>query len=215
MTDFDICNCRKARTVLVLPIMVGIFTLSACQQLELINPFPRPTAEAEAAAEPPPPRISAVPIKMSERDISFAQAALNSLGYKVGEVDGLWGPRSERAIRSFEQDQNLVSANGRLSELNLTTLERISRIRRRSLPAPKSGTTKGIAAKLDPTILRQQKVPQLIITEQPYPILLRANPFSEVITTLPPGTGLYILNLQSGWYEVESTDNLRGFIKAE
>ncbi|MBT8113763.1 MAG: peptidoglycan-binding protein [Arenicella sp.] len=210
MMNTSVIKTFKQRIIFAILISGGVVSISACQQLGLKNPPNKPAPVAPSKAEQP----SAAPLEMSIRNISFAQTALNELGYQAGDVDGLWGPRSASAIRQFELDHSLASADGGLSELNLHTLEVVSGIDRNSLPEQRSTTRTGIAAKLNPATLRAE-VPQLIITERPYPVLIRANPYSEVITTLPPGTGLYILNLQSGWYEVESTDNLRGYIRAE
>lgn len=210
MMNTSVIKTFEQRIIFAILISGGIVSISACQQLGLKNPMNKPVPVAPSEAE----QHSAAPLEMSIRNISYAQTALNKLGYQAGDVDGLWGPRSASAIRQFELDHSLASADGGLSELNLHTLEVVSGIDRNSLPQQTSTARTGIAAKLDPATLRAE-VPQLIITERPYPVLIRANPYSEVITTLPPGTGLYILNLQSGWYEVESTDNLRGYIRAE
>lgn len=39
---------------------------------------------------------------------SEAQAELNRLGYDAGPVDGVWGPRSARAMRAFQSDHGLA-----------------------------------------------------------------------------------------------------------
>jgi hypothetical protein len=45
--------------------------------------------------------------------VSGAQARLNNLGYFCGKVDGIVGPRTERALRQFQKDQGLT-VDGRL-----------------------------------------------------------------------------------------------------
>ncbi len=45
--------------------------------------------------------------------VSGAQARLNNLGYFCGPVDGIVGPRTERALRQFQKDQGLT-VDGRL-----------------------------------------------------------------------------------------------------
>ncbi len=50
-----------------------------------------------------------------------AQAELNRLGYNAGPVDGVWGSRSARAMRSFQSDHGLTP-DGVLSEVLLDRL---------------------------------------------------------------------------------------------
>ena len=166
---------------------------------------------------PPPPKVivlpSSAPIaRAAKSDILFAQAALNELDYAVGEVDGIWGPRSARAIRNFEKMHRLHSANGRLSKLNLYMLEKSSKLKRGNIIS-KTDTRKGIRAKLDSSVPLGNG-PQLVIIDQPYSVLAKPNPFSEQLIELPVGTGVYIIRLQEGWYEVESENRLHGYIKA-
>lgn len=42
-------------------------------------------------------------------DVSTLQTILNSLGYKCGTVDGIFGSKTDAAIRSFQSDHNLTS----------------------------------------------------------------------------------------------------------
>lgn len=130
-------------------------------------------------------------------------------------MDGIWGPRSAQAIRQFEQQYGLPSANGFLSELNLFMLEKVSNTKRVSEPvAPPQPVIRGIAAKLDKSIPLAD-APQLVFLEQSQQMLAKPNPFSEQLAELAPGTGIYVISQQEGWYEVESEDKQRGFIKAE
>ena len=46
---------------------------------------------------------------LSRADVVFLQEALASLGYDVGEVDGVFGPASRKALSSYEQDRGMVS----------------------------------------------------------------------------------------------------------
>ncbi|MGG5886249.1 peptidoglycan-binding domain-containing protein [Falsiroseomonas sp. HC035] len=50
-----------------------------------------------------------------------AQSALNSRGYDVGQADGVMGPRTSRAVREFQQSNNLT-ATGRLDQATLAAL---------------------------------------------------------------------------------------------
>ena len=73
---------------------------------------------------------------------------------------------------------------------------------------------RGVTAKLDASTLLSE-APQLVILEKTYPMLAKPNPFSEQINLLNPGAGIYVISLQEGWYEVESADKVRGFIKVD
>jgi len=186
--------------------------LTACESFA-----PKKVVEEPPAPAPKPAVVylpSAEPIvNASDEDIRFAQTVLNQLGYKIGEVDGIWGPRSAREIRNFERINGLTTANGLLSELNLTMLERIGNAKRGST-ANKSITRSGsIGSKLNPRV-PLEGTPQLVILDQQQELLAKPNPFSEILTTLANGTGIYVIRLQEGWYEVESEDRIRGYIKA-
>ena len=37
------------------------------------------------------------------------QSQLNSLGFETGEPDGIWGPKSRQAIRSFQLQHQLIA----------------------------------------------------------------------------------------------------------
>jgi membrane-bound lytic murein transglycosylase B len=37
------------------------------------------------------------------------QSQLNSLGFETGEPDGIWGPKSRQAIRSFQLKHQLIA----------------------------------------------------------------------------------------------------------
>ena len=49
-----------------------------------------------------------------ERDIAAAQRTLNQLGYNAGKTDGIVGPNTRQAIRTFQKDRGLVE-DGRLT----------------------------------------------------------------------------------------------------
>ena len=147
-------------------------------------------------------------------DIRFAQKALNALGFKVGVVDGLWGPRSATQIRLFEAQNSLVSADGHLSELNLHFLALKSGILRENFSHQPIEQPLGISAKLNPKIPLKDG-PQLIIVDREYQVFSKPNPYSSVLLTLAPGTGIYVISKQDGYFEVESINRRKGFIQAD
>jgi hypothetical protein len=59
---------------------------------------------------------------MSPAKVREVQTKLNDLGYHTGQVDGVWGPRTEAAVRNFQQAKN-IEATGRLDEQTLNALD--------------------------------------------------------------------------------------------
>lgn len=190
--------------------LIIIILISACtpvvQEAIVVDP---PVNE-----EPIEPSHSPDPIVPAEFvDVRYAQQALKEIGYKVA-VDGLWGPRSAAAIRAFEADQSLQSANGHLSELNLYHLERLSGISRASFGKITISSPTGINAKLDKKIALKA-APQLIIVDHEYTVYSKPNPYSSKLFTLVAGTGIYVISKQDDYFEIESINRKRGFIKAD
>jgi peptidoglycan hydrolase-like protein with peptidoglycan-binding domain len=87
-----------------------------------------PAAQSGDAPPPPPvvrrPRPRAYrasqkrPTQERYRQI---QQALIDRGYLGGPADGLWGPKSQSALKDFEQDQNL-NPDGKIDSLALIAL---------------------------------------------------------------------------------------------
>ncbi len=196
------------------PLMITLLVLliSACEpikkepEIEPLEPIPQ---------EPEKPAFSSeaiIPAKPD--DIKYAQHALNELGFKVGVVDGLWGPRSADGIRRFEAQHDLISANGHLSLLNLHFLEQKSGVSRSNFGKAPLKEPLGVTAKLDPTTPLREG-PQLIIVDKNYQVLSKPNPYSSVVLRLAPGTGIYVIAKQDGYFEIESINRRKGFIKAD
>lgn len=190
----------------LLPVFIG-----ACA------PLAQPPVEVETIKTPEPtvPEYSAEAIVPAKTiDVRFAQEALSKLGYRIGTVDGLWGPRSATAIREFEAKMSLTSANGHLSELNLHELEIASGLTREGYGTLHINSPTGINAKLNRTIALADG-PQLIIVDHEYKVLSKPNPYSSVLLTLAPGTGIYVISKQDGYFEIESINRKRGYIKID
>lgn len=69
--------------------------------------------------------VSAKPaISQSSREISSVQNQLKQLGYSVGEVDGLWGSNTEKALTQFLQD-NGQSFDGVLGQNEMLILRQV------------------------------------------------------------------------------------------
>lgn len=208
---------RKNRKFLLRVVFAcQIFTLSAC--------FETTKREPEIAPAPVPVEekieYSATPIKKpSGQEIYFAQSALKKLGYNIGIIDGIWGPRSAQAIQAFEQAEELYSAEGFLSALNIHRLSQLSGLQvEDSLPkkriVKKTKSPQSIVAQLDDEMPLSQGA-QLVIVERPYSIYSKPNPFSAKIDTIEPGTGVYVISRQEGFYKVESFKRMVGYIQAD
>ena len=212
----DIPTTKPLLTVKVIMAIVCMVFTSSCAEKQ-VQPLPEP----EIISAPVEPSLSPLPLEeLTKVDYKFAQAALDQLGYDVVYIDGIWGPKSATAIKQFENDNQLISANGLLSELNLTRLSEATTVNRNDFEVTAQSTQptqttfdeRGIATKLDPNIPLSQS-PQLIITDLSYAVLAKPNPYSETVAQLPQGTGLYIIGLQEGWYEVETLERTRGYIQ--
>lgn len=78
------------------------------------------------------PRAAGPVAKVDHESVQMAQVRLDELGYGPGLNDGLMGPRTRGAVRTF-QDQNRIPINGVLDEATWSRLF----VTREDLPAPK------------------------------------------------------------------------------
>lgn len=174
----------------------------------------------EPVKETPKPVVSlpsAEPIvAVSRKEVLFAQSALKKLGYRIKSIDGLWGPRSAQAMRNFEQANNVESANGRISQLNLFMLEKKSGIRISDLHQTKKVKKQkptGLTAQLG-TNTDFNSGPKLVIANQNYKLFSQPSTNSSKAKLVTKGTGLFVIGRKKGWYKVESEDKSLGYIQA-
>ncbi|NLZ52038.1 MAG: peptidoglycan-binding protein [Thermoanaerobacteraceae bacterium] len=57
-------------------------------------------------------------------DVRELQSKLESLGYDVGPIDGIFGPLTEKAVRKFQKDNGLV-VDGIVGQETFAALERL------------------------------------------------------------------------------------------
>ena len=183
--------------------------LSACAPPPSSSPE---TTTKPQAAKPLPSAIAIINPRKS--DIVFAQTALKNLGYRIGFVDGIWGPRSAKAIRNFESRNNLKTAQGRLSELSISKLGEATGLNRddfSQIQAEENYTK--IVTKLK-SAQPLSSGPQLVIVDKSYKVLGKPNPYSSHVGDIASGTGVYVVaQLEDNWFEIELTDRVRGYIK--
>ena len=72
----------------------------------------------------------------------------------------------------------------------------------------------GITAKLNKRVSLEEG-PQLIIVEREYKVYSKPNPYSATLTNIKPGTGIYVVARESGWYKIESLNRLRGYVRVD
>lgn len=223
------------RKILRLLPLVILLSMTACETVPepVVQKAPKNTQTEllpEAIPIPIVQRPISIPILTPKKsDIVFAQNSLKALGYSIGKVDGKWGRRSESAIKLFEKNQDIQSANGKLSTLNLyalqntheplkTTRTQLVRASNSTVETPAKITSNksssSIANKLSTTV-QNPNTPQLIIVDHSYSVLIKPNPYSASITKIEAGSGIYVLSQQNGWYEVETLNNQRGYIQDE
>src|SRR5579859_2692601 len=64
----------------------------------------------------------AATLAAANTDVSEAQQALNDKGFNAGPVDGVAGPKTQAALKQFQQSQGL-QASGKLDQQTLSALE--------------------------------------------------------------------------------------------
>lgn len=69
----------------------------------------------------PPGREETVPLQLKAEQVAAMQQRLNERGFFAGRVDGLWGPDTSAAVRSFQQ-KNGLSPSGLLDPGTLQAL---------------------------------------------------------------------------------------------
>lgn len=169
------------------------------------------TPEPQATIAKPESALSAKPLAtVSVEDIRFTQAALSQLGFKLGRVDGIWGPRSAQALIKFEELNGIESADGAISELNLDTLSKATKVERSIV---EGGIEPANPSNKLNSSLSLDDGPQLVIVDKPYAMRSKANPYSELLGILQPGTGVYVVSKQGNWFQVESLAHVKGFIQ--
>ncbi len=212
--------CHMGRYAL---LVTGLLMLGFVTGCTTTTEQPIPEPEVSVSTEPV---LDTAPLaNVSKKDIRFAQIALKQLDFDIGKVDGIWGQRSEKALKNFEEQYQVVSAGGKLSEANLYALSQVTDVSQSDLeprPAKTSEESKwevdressNIASKLNSQDASLDEAPELILLDKPYPMMEKPNPFSQMVAVLQPGAGVYVISSDSGgWYEIESLDKQRGFIR--
>jgi hypothetical protein len=81
----------------------------------------RSEAERGQSSQWNQPGQSGQSARMDQNTARQVQQQLQSQGYEVGQVDGVWGPRSRQALMDFQRDQN-IQATGRPDQRTMAAL---------------------------------------------------------------------------------------------
>ena len=114
----------KVRHVGLLLALSSVAVLPACSWFGGGNSG----SESSSAAAPSPNYSSAAPQQQAEAQqpvtpdtIRQVQQALQQQGLYHARVDGVWGPQTEAAVRSYQQNNNL-NASGQLDQQTMASL---------------------------------------------------------------------------------------------
>ncbi len=92
---------------------LGLLLIAGCAQVDREDPVsPAERSISEAASKAAPVKKATKPSRRVVREI---QDALNSLGYPVGNPDGILGRRTREALKTFQKNEG-VGQGGRISK---------------------------------------------------------------------------------------------------
>jgi peptidoglycan hydrolase-like protein with peptidoglycan-binding domain len=109
---------NSARAALVL---TGFIALAGCSfgdhHAEARNSYPAPVQTASSAQAP----VATESPEVSPGMLKRVQTALQGEGLYTGSIDGRWGPKTQGALRGYQQSHGL-SENGELDSATLASL---------------------------------------------------------------------------------------------
>lgn len=94
---------------------------SSQQQTSGSRQAPADAQQAVAKSQQGQGMTSSQPGTVNAAQVRQAQQKLNDMGYRAGQVDGVWGPNTQAAIRNFQQAKGL-EATGRLNPQTINAL---------------------------------------------------------------------------------------------
>jgi peptidoglycan hydrolase-like protein with peptidoglycan-binding domain len=124
-----------ATTALVLPVLVTLPAAAASQtQAQQSN--------QQQASDQSGGQQSNSPLNLDQGQIKQVQQALDQKGFRAGRPDGLYGPETRQAVRSFQQNQKL-GGNGQVDEQTLAALGVSQQPGRNAQPATDQSSMNG------------------------------------------------------------------------
>ena len=117
----------QARNLGLLLALSSVVMLPACSMFGGDNGGSRSASAArQGSAAPPPPDYSQQQQTMAQQPLTpdtvrQVQQTLQQHGMYRGRVDGVWGPATQAALRSYQQQNNL-NASGQLDQQTMAAL---------------------------------------------------------------------------------------------
>ena len=113
----------KVRNLGLLLALSSVAALPACSWFGGDNGSNRTSSAAPTnyAPPPPPPQQAEAQQAVTPDTIRQVQQALQQQNMYRGQVDGVWGPRTQAAVRQYQQKNNLGSS-GQLDQQTLASL---------------------------------------------------------------------------------------------
>jgi peptidoglycan hydrolase-like protein with peptidoglycan-binding domain len=124
---------KESLSLFVVAALLAMGGPAGCSEMQANSSKPQAAATDEAgqgnteAAKPvaadagksaPVPQSDPEPMTLEQ-----AQARLNELGFKIGKVDGRFGPRTRAGLKRFQKEQGLPVTG----ELDSTTIAKLSK----------------------------------------------------------------------------------------
>ena len=114
----------KVRNLGLLLALSSVAVLPACSWFGGDNDSSRTSSAAPSSSytpPPPPPQQAEAQQAVTPDTIRQVQQTLQQQKMYRGQVDGVWGPRTQTAVRQYQQKNNLGSS-GQLDQQTLASL---------------------------------------------------------------------------------------------
>ena len=112
----------KVRNLGLLLALSSVAALPACSWFGGDNGRSQTSSAAPSPSyTPPPPQQAAAQQAVTPDTIKQVQQALKQQNMYRGQIDGVWGPRTQAAVRQYQQKNNMA-ASGQLDQQTLASL---------------------------------------------------------------------------------------------
>jgi peptidoglycan hydrolase-like protein with peptidoglycan-binding domain len=118
---FDL-RIRSALAVSATALLLSGPVLAQQQADPPLDQQPDQQVEQQPEQTPEASETSEAPLDLSADDVRAIQEALQQRGYEPGDADGLWGERSQAAMREFQEDEGLP-VSGNIDEAAIRALQ--------------------------------------------------------------------------------------------
>lgn len=180
----------------------------------------RPPKPIVATSQPPASKLIYYPPEM----VKDVQSSLKEKGYAVSRPDGLFGPKTMAAVKSFQRDRGLPST-GKLDEITVSMMgvrfesnqqERVFAKPTRQVSnldkvVPKSveSSSKKLSENSSPST-GQKTIRRMRVVETT-DIKISADPFSSNVGSIRGGQTVDVLEQSGEWYKIKYNGKV-GFV---